>query len=51
MEDLIKNLYHKEMEYDYKYDECLIVLCGEEDLKDLLLDNKESILKILKEKA
>jgi len=51
MDELIKTLYHKEIEYDYKYDECVIVLWEEGDLKDLLLDNKEIILKILKEGA
>tara|TARA_Y100001960_G_C14668719_1_gene824750 strand:- start:724 stop:876 length:153 start_codon:yes stop_codon:yes gene_type:complete len=49
MEELIKNLYHKEMEYDYEYDECLIVLCEEEDLFYLLKDNKDTILEILEE--
>lgn len=47
MEELIKTLYHKEMEYDYKYDECLIVLYEEEDLLYFLKDNKDTILKIL----
>ncbi len=49
MSKILTNLWNCNKQYDFKYDENLILIDCTEDLKDFIKDNKNQIKNLIKE--